>query len=239
MMFINIAICDNDKGRIEQLRGILADISIQHDIDLQIYWLFGENMLEKLSELADIINLALISMDMNPVRQLGKDLYQMNPDCYIMYYKQNAENLEPLLCSRPIAFQNGSLDTILFRDKVINLFSEIWAKSNTFRFQSKSVACFLSYRNISHFESNYKHVIIHTFTGRKLRIPGKLDEIQQQLEKGFFLRVHKSFLVNMRYVREINRSQHCLLLETGENIPVSKLYYDQVVARITDFSSPG
>lgn len=54
----------------------------------------------------------------------------------------------------------------------------------------------------------------------------KLDEIETELVPYGFLRVHQSFLVNMRYVEKI--SSYVLRLTTGTEISVPKSRYPEV-----------
>lgn len=54
----------------------------------------------------------------------------------------------------------------------------------------------------------------------------KLDEIERQLEGYGFVRMHRSFLVNMRYVERI--SSYICYLTTGEQLSVPKPRYPYV-----------
>ena len=54
----------------------------------------------------------------------------------------------------------------------------------------------------------------------------KLDEIEEELKGTDFIRVHQSFLVNMRYVAKI--SSYTLTLTSGEVFSVPKVRYSQV-----------
>lgn len=58
------------------------------------------------------------------------------------------------------------------------------------------------------------------------RIYKKLDEIEKQLAPYGFVRVHRSFLVNMRYVQKI--SSYVLRLTNGTEISVPKSRYAYV-----------
>lgn len=54
----------------------------------------------------------------------------------------------------------------------------------------------------------------------------KMDEIEDELAGGGFVRVHQSFLVNMRYIEKI--SSYVLRLITGKEISVPKSRYQEV-----------
>ncbi len=54
----------------------------------------------------------------------------------------------------------------------------------------------------------------------------KLDELENDLKDMEFVRIHKSFLVNMYYVEKI--SSYIMKLSTGKELSVPKARYQQV-----------
>ena len=52
---------------------------------------------------------------------------------------------------------------------------------------------------------------------------GKLDQIEIKLERYGFLRIHKSFLVNMKHVKRI--SNYIAVMDSGDEFPVSRLRF--------------
>lgn len=52
---------------------------------------------------------------------------------------------------------------------------------------------------------------------------GKLDQIEARMERYGFLRIHKSFLVNMKHVKRI--SNYLAVLDTGDEFPVPRLRF--------------
>ncbi len=67
--------------------------------------------------------------------------------------------------------------------------------------------------------------IFHTME-RDYGIYRKLDEIERELTDYNFVRVHQSYLVNMRYVEKI--SSYVMYLTTGEELSVPKSRYRNV-----------
>ena len=78
-----------------------------------------------------------------------------------------------------------------------------------------------------------RHRNLFHMTDRIYSIYRKLDEIEGQLEGLDFVRVHRSFLVNMRYIRRI--SSYVCYLKTGEQISVPKPRYPQVKQQYEQF----
>ncbi len=55
---------------------------------------------------------------------------------------------------------------------------------------------------------------------------GKLDQLEEALSAYRFLRIHKSFLVNMKHIRRI--SNYLAVLDCGEELPVPRLRFQKV-----------
>lgn len=83
----------------------------------------------------------------------------------------------------------------------------------------------LELQKIIYIETDRHKNIFHT-EDADYRLYKKLDEIEAELIPYGFLRVHKSFLVNMRYVEKI--SSYLLRLTTGKEISVPKSRYAHV-----------
>lgn len=74
--------------------------------------------------------------------------------------------------------------------------------------------------DILYLESDKHHILVHT-ANRLFRTLGKLDDYEKQVDGSrTFLRCHQSFLVNMAYVREVQKNSFVLMDGTG--IPIRK-----------------
>ena len=79
--------------------------------------------------------------------------------------------------------------------------------------------------NILYVESR-KHKCIFSCMEREnvtYQLYGKLDQIEIKLERYGFLRIHKSFLVNMKHVKRI--SNYIAVMDSGDEFPVSRLRF--------------
>ena len=64
-----------------------------------------------------------------------------------------------------------------------------------------------------------------------MKIYEKLEELEERLKAQGFLRTHKSFLVNMEHIRNIN--SYILTLDNDRQISVPKARYKQVKQEYT------
>ena len=86
----------------------------------------------------------------------------------------------------------------------------------------------LKVSDILYIETARHKNIFYTKNGN-FQIYKKLDEIENELREYGFVRIHMSFLVNMRYIRKI--SSYVMTLTTGKEISVPKTRYAEVKRR--------
>lgn len=73
---------------------------------------------------------------------------------------------------------------------------------------------------IVYFEVQGRKIYIHQSKGKITDYYDKLDDLEQRID-GRFFRCHRSYLVNIEYVRGCNAGQ--VILSQGDKIPVSRL----------------
>lgn len=64
-----------------------------------------------------------------------------------------------------------------------------------------------------------------------IKIRYKLKDIEIELEKYGFIRIHKGYLVNSKYIYRINKTGE-IILESGERLPVSKRRIKEVFTKL-------
>jgi len=80
---------------------------------------------------------------------------------------------------------------------------------------------FVKLEDISHFEATNKYVTVHTQKGEEL-IEQSLTQLQEKLPD-HFLRVHRSFLININYVKEFHKyfnSRYAITLVNLQKITI-------------------
>ena len=114
-----------------------------------------------------------------------------------------------------------------------NIFAFIDKKRGAYyRFPSKSGTTVISMEDIFYFESDIRSIHIssrqgdYTFTGR-------ISAVEEQTEGHGFLRVHKSFIVNLKHVHNIFKDS--VTLDNGEVIPLSRHRHREVNQKFLDY----
>jgi len=80
-------------------------------------------------------------------------------------------------------------------------------------------------------DSNYTRVVL--LNGSIIMVPRTLKEIEELLSCRYFFRNHKSYLVNLNFVKSYSRSDCCIYLENNQMLPVSTRRNDEFLSVLT------
>ncbi|MDD6729108.1 MAG: LytTR family DNA-binding domain-containing protein [Eubacteriales bacterium] len=114
---------------------------------------------------------------------------------------------------------------------VSDLFSYMSAKSSgesedSFVIKTKDARQHISCDKILYFEARNKKIYLNT-TQREYGFYETIDSLADQLPP-YFIRCHRSFLINKRKIKSISLSQNIIELENGVTVPLSKSYKSAV-----------
>lgn len=87
--------------------------------------------------------------------------------------------------------------------------------------------------DIYYIESNNRKIIVH-MRDEVIECYGKIGELELELKEGFF-RIHKGYLVNMKYVEGYNRTE--VRVKNGNILLLSKYKYQDFAKAYQKFIS--
>ena len=228
---ICLAVFEPDTERKATIKELLVRYTIQRNIEMELLWFAADNPVPKIEKYAEHIQIALVSLEYSKGTEAGQCLYQRNPDCRILYYRASECDLEPLLPTRPIGFYLWENSGETFLIKLDNACNDVLMLQTTFRYETKSKMYLILKRNILYFQSDLRYINVCTIHGDNPRIFAKLSQIES-CAGSLFVRIHKSYLVNLKHILWIDKKTHLVLLTNGEQLPVSAAQYEQVCERL-------
>lgn len=93
-------------------------------------------------------------------------------------------------------------------------------------------------RNIEYIAADQSYATLFTFAKREFLVSKSLKELEAYLPKNQFYRTHKSYLVNIYYIRKFVKSgESFVLLKSGAKIPVSVRKTSLIFNEIKDMLS--
>ena len=88
---------------------------------------------------------------------------------------------------------------------------------------------FIETNDILYCQSQNNYTLLFTVDNRKLVLSKTLKEFEKLLDKYFFIRIHKSYLINPNYMQKYYRNDGgYLVMQDGKSIPVSKSKKDLI-----------
>lgn len=91
----------------------------------------------------------------------------------------------------------------------------------------------IDYNNIKYIEGMKEYVRIHTTNEKPVMSLMSLKKLSEQLPKDKFMRVHKSFIVNLKQITTIERSR--IIFDEKVYIPVGDQYKDEFQKYIDNY----
>lgn len=112
---------------------------------------------------------------------------------------------------------------------------KVWKKEDlTINFRERDIS--FSVDNLLYVESKLHYTYFHIIdleAVRVLSLRNTLDAIEQRLNSINMIRIHKSFLVNAMYIKDIKKDS--VLLKTNEELKIAQGKYDEVMKKYARF----
>lgn len=94
-----------------------------------------------------------------------------------------------------------------------------------------------NYHGITHCIAEENYSRIFTVDGRQILASKNLGLVQELLPEKLFIRIHKSYLVNLNFVKSYSRYQrHFITLEDGTELDVAKRRIEDFVQAISSYT---
>lgn len=221
-MYISVAICDDDLilcADVERMLGkIFRELSLKYNIDV---YNSGEPLCHEMQHTKyDIIFLDIELPGMNGVKT-GKYIREnlKNEIVQIAYISAREDYAMELFDYRPINFLVKPLDEIKLR-KVINKYLVITEQDNHIFTYKKGFEFFtVPMSDILYFESKNRKVAVITRDGHD-EFYNSMDNVYSMVKTNRFLFIHKSIIVNFKYIKKLGYAE--VVLTNGVVLPISQ-----------------
>ncbi len=236
---LRIAICDDNKVFVNNmLQAVKEEFKKQsnEDIELETY-ISSELMFQH--HLIKPFDVFFLDIDMPEPDgfQLAAKLSDTS-ECYIIFVTSHPELVYDSLYFRPLNFITKSNDSF-FTEKlhsVINqLFNEI-VQNRTIILENKDIGrVSLQVKNIYYIESSKHYVIYHSEKYEPIKVRGNIGELEDYFSQYDFARIHKSFIVNLRHIFNIDKTKDEIIFKHGFRLNMSKNYKQTVDEKLTQY----
>jgi len=230
---IKIVICEDERETqllIEDyLDNILRNINIEYEIQK---YSSGEELLE--GNLKDI-DILLLDIQMGQINgmDVARKIREVDNRMEIIFITSLIDYVQEGYEVRAYRYLLKPIESEKLKKHVSTCIKEIEVnKKNYILIKNKSNTYKIHSNEIKYVEVQKKDMSIHTIN-KDLEVRYSLEKIEKDLNLDKFVRCHKSYLVNLSYVENIKLNT--LVLESGEEVPVSRYRYKDVKEKFLKF----
>ncbi len=225
----HVAVCDNDAKLCSQIEGLILDYAerTQKAIKVEVF-LSGKDFIKRITKSMyfDLVFLDINLGDCSGIdigRYLRETLYDNR--IHIIYISGLKEKAIDLIKTRPFNFLIKPLKE---REILINLKNSMDVSQKEevfFEFQAERTFYKICLKEVLYFASNAKKIRVVTSQGYK-EFYGKLTEIEDLVLKKDFIRIHKSYLVNIYKIKGYKTDS--VFVMNGDVLPISRSFQSAV-----------
>lgn len=234
---MHIAICDDDVKFAKELKSLMekgfAALGIQPVVSL---YQDGTSFISGISEF-DAVFLDIDIPDVNGFEIAEK--INRTGECFIIFVTSYDELVYSSIKFQPFRFiRKSHLENEL--PEVLNALNKAILKrmaGKRFKLRTRTTDVFLNVSDIKYIETFGHWLRVYINDGDLLECYGSLTNMEEQLSDFNFIRTHKSYLVNCRYVYLIEKRR--IILTDKTEIPLSRYKSDAVKNKVKNYILSG
>lgn len=176
-------------------------------------------MIEINERIPDILIMDINLKDGNGIETV-RHLQENHPNLRVIYLTGIINYATAIFETNPAYFLVKPINENHLIDAITKVSKDIeFDKSDSIVIKTNGSEIILYRRDIVYVESQGRKLILHMSDGKKNEIYEKMDTMQEHLGASF-VRSHKSFLINMKYI--VERTNKEFYLSDGTVLPISK-----------------
>ena len=233
-MAINIAICDDSETDALAARKVIRNTlnHLKQEAEIE-YYFNAKDIQNKLLKGKEPLDLLILDIDMPDISglELAGALRANNLKLLIIFLSNHEEfvfkaiEFQPFRYIRKIKLETEMPIAIRSAVKVIAANSDLQITLNT---DDGDIRIMMS--EIMYYETERRKVAVILKNGKKLIVNKTITEMQKHIQNEKFIMIHRSCVVNVDHVHNIN--DYAVILDNNETLIVSRPRYKAVKQKI-------
>lgn len=230
---LHIAICDDEKDFVAHLTGLLNQYAAETGVEIKVTAYYdGMELIEKYDTTIDLIFLDIQMRLVNGLRAAER-IRQMDEKVGIIFlttltqyglegYKYQATNyiIKPIRYARLKEEMKQWLERHRQDDSPFIVVANDAGKFKVFL------------KSLRFIETFNRNLLLHT-DQENIICYKKMKELETELVQHGFVRCHSGYIVNLFYVKRIEKLD--IILTTGERVPISQPKRKEFMERLADY----
>lgn len=219
-MKINIAICDDNEVFCNQLNAFIDKFSQENDMNFEVSTF--NSGLELLCQYTDEYKIIMLDIEMKGMNGIETALEIRKKNQKVIIWFLTVSELYIMEGYKAEAYR------YLIKPLTYEQFSKEFEESIKWMEEKYLSPIVVEFRNKTyHLEANdilfievFGHKLIYHLNDEAITAIDTLNNIELELQKSNFLRIHRSYLINLKKVKTFSKSE--VVMENNEKVPISK-----------------
>ena len=231
-----IAICDDNLGHINIIENELQKIAKEKNIELECdVYQDGESIIDAYKNNMETYDAVFLDMEMNKLNgiETANIIRKTDRNIIILFVTSHSEYMKESFKCEPFRFIEKPLNIEELKEAFDAVCKKLSEDRKSFIIKENKTIIRLFCDDIIYCESDSHWVCIYT-KDKTYKICKTLSELYKLLDPKIIFRVHKSFLVNFKYIYTI-KENNIQLYCCDKLIPISRSYKKTVMEEFTNF----
>lgn len=236
-MTVKILVCDDDPTFVNQMIELINQQPRYGALDVSITGCSDPSQLS--DKLLAEFNIMFLDIDMGEYSGLAiarriRELQLNSLLIFVTHYVEFSLEGYEVNAFRYLLKENLSDKLPLYFKEAMMQFTR---KREAFQFTYGGEDYVVPYENIVYLESQLRIIHLHTLHPERISecFYATMEKMEKDLSPHGFLRIHKSYLVNMRHLKKLNYDK--ALLTDGTILPVSQKKFSEIKLRYMNWKA--
>ena len=207
-----IGICDDEIIFQEMIKEEVQRIFLKNNVSCKIKtYQEGKSMLKDIS----LLDIVLLDVNMPYLNGIKIKEKLSNENCSIIFISSHHEMIEQAFGKNVMGFVRKD-ELKKLEPKLEKIINQMQSKKRIYINKDLTHT-----DEIVYLKAEGAYTDVHLYNKEPSCVSKKLKDMSNELPMNIFIRVHKSYVVNLKYVKKYETE---IILKNGETIPVSRTY---------------
>lgn len=230
---MRIAVCDDEAACLNMAEQLVRRVAPEYFEELQIdAWQDNLKMLKEHEQ--NPYDIAVMDIQMEPMDgfHAAERLRELGQECRLIFLSSKEELVFQSFSYEPVYFvRKGTAERMEteLRRAFARIREKYYSRVYLHFTDRDGMVEKVSVVDIESVQSNRNYLLYTTLEGRELRMRKTMEEEEANLKAYGFLRIHRAFLVNTKYVSQVKQNGTSLKMKSGAVFEVGRNYREAVL----------
>lgn len=236
---VNIAVCDDDNMWIAHIEEYIAKIKeIYKETEYDTYT-SGEALMQHYEKNGNTYDIVILDIEMNNITgiEVAHKIRDRDSAVCIFFLTNHKEYVYECFKPAPMNFWIKPVEYEVFKEDMMRAYKCIDESSDYIKIIENRKRIRLKCDEILYIENKDRKSWLYTVSGIH-KTNKLLSDLMKDLDNKIFVRVYKSFIINLRHVHIINED-YIKLYNSDEEIPISRTYKKELIDKYINLKERG